>query len=154
MLAGTCVVACGTAGEETGWVEAFEGALREGGGCAVAVGGLGEGGGGEEEEGEEDEEGEMGGEDGHFVFCFIGVGGVFFGDDDYGEWVEMLEWVELFMRWRGCVRDAFLSLCSSEDSILSMMKFLNQKLGACDTVLGQLQRLDNPRAEHSISRIM
>lgn len=37
MLAGTCVVACGTAGEETGWVEAFEGALREGGGCAVAA---------------------------------------------------------------------------------------------------------------------
>lgn len=71
MLAGTCVVACGTAGEETGWVEAFEGALREGGGCAV--GGLGEGGGGEEEDG--DEEGEMGGEDGHF-FLF---GGGFFG---------------------------------------------------------------------------
>lgn len=69
-------------------------------------------------------------------------------------WVEMLEWVELFMRWRGCVRDAFLSLCSSEDSILSMMKFLNQKLGVCDTVPGQLQRLDDPRAEHSISRIM
>lgn len=72
MLAGTCVVACGTAGEETGWVEAFEGALREGGGCAV--GGLGEGGGGEEEDG--DEEGEMGGEDGHFFGSF-GVGGFF-----------------------------------------------------------------------------
>lgn len=69
MLAGTCVVACGTAGEETGGVEAFEGALWEGGGCAV--GGLGEGGGGEEEDG--DEEGEMGGEDGHF-FCFWGWG--------------------------------------------------------------------------------
>lgn len=69
-------------------------------------------------------------------------------------WVEMLEWVELFMRWRECVRDAFLSLCSSEDSILSMMEFLNQKLGVCDTVPGQSQRLDDPRAEHSISRIM
>lgn len=68
MLAGTCVVACGTAGEETGWVEAFEGALREGGGCAVG-GGLGEGGGGEEEDG--DEEGEMGGEDGHFFLLFF-----------------------------------------------------------------------------------
>lgn len=67
MLAGTCVVACGTAGEETGWVEAFEGALREGGGCAVgALGEGGEEGGGEEEE--EDKEGEMGGEDGH-SFC-------------------------------------------------------------------------------------
>lgn len=78
MLAGTCVVACGTAGEETGWVEAFEGALREGGGCAV--GGLSEGGeegGGEEEDG--DEEGEMGGEDGHVSFC-LGAG--FLGDDD------------------------------------------------------------------------
>lgn len=77
ILAGTCVVACGTAGEETGWVEAFEGALREGGGCAVAVA-LGEGGregGGEEEDG--DEEGEMGGEDGHVFFCFLGLG--FFG---------------------------------------------------------------------------
>lgn len=72
MLAGTCVVACGTAGEETGWVEAFEGALREGGGCAVG-GGLGEGGGGEEEDG--DEEGEMGGEDGHRFFVFLGSGG-------------------------------------------------------------------------------
>lgn len=81
MLAGTCVVACGTAGEETGWVEAFEGALREGGGCAVG-GGLGEGGGGEEEEG--DEEGEMGGEDVH-LWLFgnyddecgnVGVGGI------------------------------------------------------------------------------
>lgn len=126
MLAGTCVVACGTAGEETGWVEAFEGALWEGGGCAV--GGLGEGGregGGEEEE-------EMG-EDGHF-FLF---GGGFFWAMMMMMWVEMLEWVELLMRWRGCVRDAFPSLCSSEDSILSMMKFLNQKLGACDTVLGQ-----------------
>lgn len=83
MLAGTCVVACGTAGEETGGVEAFEGALWEGGGCAVAVGGLGEGGGGEEEDGDEegDEEGEMGGEDGHFCFCFLGLGG-FLGDDD------------------------------------------------------------------------
>lgn len=29
--------------------------------------------------------------------------------------VGMLERVELFMRWRGGVRDAFLSLCSSED---------------------------------------
>lgn len=74
MLAGTCVVACGTAGEETGWVEAFEGALWEGGGCAVG-GGLGEG--GEEEDG--DEEGEMGGEDGHFFFVW---GRVFWGDDD------------------------------------------------------------------------
>lgn len=73
MLAGTCVVACGTAGEETGWVEAFEGALREGGGCAV--GGLGEGGGGEEEDGEE--EGEMGGEDGHFLLLFFWGWGVF-----------------------------------------------------------------------------
>lgn len=87
MLAGTCVVACGTAGEETGWVEAFEGALREGGGCAVAVavGALGEGGreeGGEEEE--EEGEGEMGGEDGHFFVVFFGVGGVFFGDDECG----------------------------------------------------------------------
>lgn len=71
MLAGTCVVACGTAGEETGWVEAFEGALWEGGGCAVG-GGLGEGGGGEEEDGEE--EGEMGGEDGHCFFVFLGLG--------------------------------------------------------------------------------
>lgn len=81
MAAGTCVVACGTAGEETGWVEAFEGALREGGGCAVAVavGALGEGGEEEEEEGE----GEMGGEDGHFICCFFGVG-VFFGDDECG----------------------------------------------------------------------
>lgn len=105
MLAGTCVVACGTAGEETGGVEAFEGALREGGGCAV--GGLGEGGGGEEEDG--DEEGEMGGEDGHF-FCF--VWGRVFGAMMS---VEMLEWVELVMRWRGCVRDAFPSLCCSED---------------------------------------
>lgn len=81
MLAGTCVVACGTAGEETGWVEAFEGALREGGGCAV--GGLGEGGeegGGEEEEG--DEEGEMGGEDGHFFLFFWGQGVL--GDDECG----------------------------------------------------------------------
>lgn len=80
MAAGTCVVACGTAGEETGWVEAFEGALREGGGCAV--GGLGEGGeegGGEEEDG--DEEGEMGGEDGHFCFVFFWGWG-FLGDDD------------------------------------------------------------------------
>lgn len=80
MAAGTCVVACGTAGEETGWVEAFEGALREGGGCAVAVavGALGEGGreeGGEEEE--EEGEGEMGGEDGHFFVVFFGVGGFF-----------------------------------------------------------------------------
>lgn len=73
VLAGTCVVACGTAGEETGWVEAFEGALREGGGCAV--GGLGEGGGGEEEDGEE--EGEMGGEDGHFLLLFFWDRGVF-----------------------------------------------------------------------------
>lgn len=87
MAAGTCVVACGTAGEETGWVEAFEGALREGGGCAVAVavGALGEGGreeGGEEEE--EEGEGEMGGgEDGHFFVVFFGVG-VFFGDDECG----------------------------------------------------------------------
>lgn len=83
MLAGTCVVACGTAGEETGWVEAFEGALREGGGCAVG-GGLGEGGregGGEEEEG--DEEGEMGGENGHFFCLGLGVGG-FLGDDECG----------------------------------------------------------------------
>lgn len=115
MAAGTCVVACGTAGEETGWVEAFEGALREGGGCAVAVGGLGEGGregGGEEEDG--DEEGEMGGEDGHFSFVFFwGVGG-FFGDDDddVGGNVGV---GGLLMRWRGCVRDAFLSLCSSEN---------------------------------------
>lgn len=79
VLAGTCVVACGTAGEETGWVEAFEGALREGGGCAVG-GGLGEGGGGEEEDGDEegDEEGEMGGEDGH---CFFVWGWGFLGDD-------------------------------------------------------------------------
>lgn len=77
MSAGTCVVACGTAGEETGWVEAFEGALWEGGGCAV--GALGEGGGGKEEDG--DEEGEMGGEDGH-VFFFV-WGRVFLGDDDY-----------------------------------------------------------------------
>lgn len=105
MLAGTCVVACGTAGEETGWVEAFEGALREGGGCAV--GGLGEGG----EEGGGEEEEEMG-EDGHFSFCF--VWGRVFGAMMM-MWVEMLEWVELFMRWRGCVRDAFPSLCSSED---------------------------------------
>lgn len=133
MLAGTCVVACGTAGEETGWVEAFEGALREGGGCAV--GGLGEDGGGEEEDG--DEEGEMGGEDGHFFCCFFGVGGFFWAMMMMCV-VGMLEWVEFFMRWRGCVRDAFLSLCSSEDSILSMMNFLNQKLGVCDTVLGQL----------------
>lgn len=73
MLAGTCVVACGTAGEETGGVEAFEGALREGGGCAVG-GGLGEG--GEEGGGEEEEEGEMGGEDGHVFFC-LGLGGFF-----------------------------------------------------------------------------
>lgn len=109
MLAGTCVVACGTAGEETGWVEAFEGALREGGGCAV--GALGEGGGGEEEEG--DEEGEMGGEDVHFSFWFFGSGG-FFGAMMI-MWVEMLEWVELLMRWRGCMRDAFPSLCCSED---------------------------------------
>lgn len=115
MAAGTCVVACGTAGEETGWVEAFEGALREGGGCAVAVavGALGEGGreeGGEEEE--EEGEGEMGGEDGHFFCCFFfGVGGFFLAMMS----VEMLEWMELFMRWRGCVRDAFLSLCCSED---------------------------------------
>lgn len=80
MLAGTCVVACGTAGEETGWVEAFEGALWEGGGCAV--GGLSECGGGEEEDGEE--EGEMGGEDGHFFFVvFLGLGG-FLGDDECG----------------------------------------------------------------------
>lgn len=80
MLAGTCVVACGAAGEETGGVEAFEGALREGGGCAV-VGALGEGGGGEEEDG--DEEGEMG-EDVH-LWLFgnyddecgnVGVGGI------------------------------------------------------------------------------
>lgn len=110
MAAGTCVVACGTAGEETGWVEAFECALREGGGCAV--GGLGEGGGGEEEEGDEDEEGEIGGEDGHVFFC-LGAG--FFGAMMMIMWVEMLEWVELLMRWRGCVRDAFPSLCSSED---------------------------------------
>lgn len=115
MLAGTCVVACGTAGEETGRVEAFEGALREGGGCAVAVavGGLGEGGEegvGEEEDG--DEEGEMGGEDGHICFCF--VWGRVFGAMMM-MWVEILEWVESLMRWRGCVRDAFLSLCSSED---------------------------------------
>lgn len=148
MLAGTCVVACGTAGEETGGVEAFEGALREGGGCAVG-GGLGEGGeeerGGEEEDG--DEEGEVGGEDGHFCFVW---GRVFVAMMS----VEMLEWVELVMMWRGCVQDAFLSLCSSEDSIPSMMKFLDQKLGVCDTVSGQLQRLDDPRAEHSISRIM
>lgn len=87
MLAGTCVVACGTAGEETGWVEAFEGALWEGGGCAVVAGGggLGEGGregGGEEEDGDEDEEGEMGGEDGHFFFVFLGLG--FLGDDECG----------------------------------------------------------------------
>lgn len=105
MLAGTCVVACGTAGEETGWVEAFEGALREGGGCAVAVavGALGEG--GEEEEEEEEGEGEMGGEDGHFFVVFFGVGGFFLAMMS----VEMLEWMELLMRWRGCVRDAFLS---------------------------------------------
>lgn len=83
MAAGTCVVACGTAGEETGWVEAFEGALREGGGCAVAVavavGALGEGGreeGGEEEE--EEGEGEMGGEDGHIFLLFVWGWGVFF----------------------------------------------------------------------------
>lgn len=136
MLAGTCVVACGTAGEETGWVEAFEGALREGGGCAVG-GGLGEGGGGEEEDGDEegDEEGEMGGEDGHFSFLFVLWGrGVFWVM--MMMWLEMLEWVELLMRWRGCVRDAFPSLCCSEDSILSMMEFLNQKLGVCDTVSG------------------
>lgn len=110
MLAGTCVVACGTAGEETGWVEAFEGALREGGGCAV--GGLGEGGeegGGEEEDG--DGEGEMGGEDGHFFCLGLGV----FLAMMMMMWVEMLEWVELLVRWRGCVRDAFLSLCCSEN---------------------------------------
>lgn len=107
MLAGTCVVACGTAGEETGGVEAFEGALREGGGCAV--GALGEGGGGEEEDG--DEEGEMGGEDGHFFLLFFLEAGGFLAM----MWVEMLEWVELLMRWRGGVRDAFLSLCCSED---------------------------------------
>lgn len=113
MAAGTCVVACGTAGEETGWVEAFEGALREGGGCAVAVavGALGEGGreeGGEEEE--EEGEGEMGGEDGHFFVVFLGLG-FFLAMMS----VEMLEWMELLMRWRRCVRDAFLSLCCSED---------------------------------------
>lgn len=108
VLAGTCVVACGTAGEETGGVEAFEGALWEGGGCAV--GGLGEGGGGEEEDGEE--EGEMG-EDGHFLLLFFW--GWVFGAMMMMMWVEILEWVELFMRWRGCVRDAFPSLCCSED---------------------------------------
>lgn len=101
MLAGTCVVACGTAGEETGGVEAFEGALWEGGGCAVG-GGLGEGGGGEEgggeeEDGDGDEEGEMGGENGHFVLFFWGV--------DVGGNVGV---GGLLMRWRGCVRDAFL----------------------------------------------